>query len=942
MKSDYRQTLNLPQTKFPMKASLVKKEPEMLKFWEENRIYEALREKMAGSPKYILHDGPPYANGDIHIGTTLNKILKDIIVKFKSLSGYDSPYLPGWDCHGLPIEHEVMKQIKDSNPDKLRTREECRAYAQKFIGIQREQFQRLGVFGQWSRPYLTMAPAYEAKIVTVFGKLVEKGLIYRAFKPVHWCTHCQTALAEAEVEYANHKSLSIYVKFSLSRGKLFSSFPTSILIWTTTAWTLPANLAVAVHPEYEYAVVEISSRGSKEALIIVADMAEEVMKKVDITDYRVAKTIPGKELAGLKYFHPLKKKECPIILGKEVVKDEGTGCVHTAPGHGEADYELGLKYNLDIFAPVDENGVFTEDAGEFAGKEIFAGSPLIVDKLLENGSLLHSDSLAHSYPHCWRCRKPVIFRATEQWFISMDNGDLRKFALKEIENVAWIPGWGRVRIGNMIATRPDWCISRQRVWGVPLPVFYCRKCRKALLDAEIINSIAALFEREGSDSWFRMKEKDILPTGTSCLGCGGEELEKEMDILDVWFESGVSHQAVIKVEESLSYPADLYLEGSDQHRGWFQSSLLTAVGIGSAAPYRAVLTHGFLVDGKGKKMSKSLGNLISATDAVEKFGADVIRLWAASEDYRGDIAFSEEILLTVRQAYRRIRNSCRYILGNIYDFDPAKDKVATNDLFEIDRWVLSQLANLVKKARESYESFRFHRIYHDLHNFCSVTLGSFYFDVVRDRLYILPSSSVERRSAQTVLYEILLAMVKIMAPVLSFTAEEVWQCLPVCHVNNGTGRREEEKSVFLSSFPALDEDASNDVLEERWSRLIKIREEGYRVLERCRQDGMIGSFLESNVTIFSSGELTLFLREYESELATIFIVSGVTLVDITGEEMPGEATPAVEVKEMGIKVSRAKGRKCARCWVYSETVEEGKNSLCERCTKIIRSNGVME
>lgn len=931
MKSDYRQTLNLPRTKFPMKASLVGKEPEMLKFWEENRIYEALRKKMAGSPKCILHDGPPYANGDIHIGTTLNKILKDIIIKFKSLSGYDSPYLPGWDCHGLPIEHEVMKQIKDSNPDKLRIRKECRAYAQKFIGIQREQFQRLGIFGKWDRPYLTMAPAYEAKVVATFGRLVEKGLIYRAFKPVHWCIRCQTALAEAEVEYANYRSLSIYVKFSLSDSPLLSSLPTSILIWTTTAWTLPANLAVAVHPEYEYAVVEVSSNGKKEALIMVADMVDEVMKRVGVTNYRVVKITSGKELTELKYSHPLRKKECPIILGKEVVKDEGTGCVHIAPGHGEADYELGLKHNLDIFAPVDSNGVFTKDAGEFAGKKIFADSGLIIDKLHCNDSLLHSGFLTHSYPHCWRCREPVIFRATEQWFISMDNNNLRELALKEIEGVTWIPEWGRVRIGNMIATRPDWCISRQRVWGVPIPVFYCRKCRKALLNVRTINSIAALFEREGSDSWFRMKEKDILPPGTSCPACGGKEFEKETDILDVWFESGVSHQAVIKEEEILSYPADLYLEGSDQHRGWFQSSLLTAVGIGEGAPYHAVLTHGFVVDGKGKKMSKSIGNLTPATDAVEKFGADVIRLWVASEDYRGDIAFSEEILSRMQEAYRRIRNSCRYILGNIYDFDPAKDKVAANDLLEIDRWVLSQLANLLKKAKTAYDSFRFHRIYHDLHNFCSVTLGSFYFDVVRDRLYILPPSSTERRSAQTVLHEILLAMVKIMAPILSFTAEEVWQHL-----------RGEEKSIFLTSWPEFDEDRISDVLDKKWSKLIKIREEVYRVLERRRRDGMIGSFLESNVTIFSSGRLASFLMEYESELATIFIVSGVTLIDITGEEMPCEVTVAANIKEMGIKASRAKGRKCARCWAYSETVEESKDHLatiCERCVKIIYANG---
>ncbi len=934
---DYRKTLNLPQTKFPMRADLVKREPEILKFWEENRIYEALRKKLKGKPKYILHDGPPYANGNVHIGTALNKILKDIIVKYKSMQGYDSPYLPGWDCHGLPIEHQVMKSLREgkrNNLTKHEIRKECRRFAEKFVGIQKEQFKRLGVLGDWNNPYLTMHPGYEAKIIEVFGELVGKGFIYRALKPVHWCIHCQTALAEAEVEYGDHESPSIYIKFSLtpkSAGRAYNLYTgldlppdvrISILIWTTTPWTLPANMATALHPDYQYALVKIKG---DEMLIIVRDLVDTVMEKVGITEYEIVATAVGSKLEGIKYLHPLSKDECPVILGETVVKDEGTGCVHTAPGHGEADYELGLKHRLPIFAPVDEEGRFNSEVSGFAGMNVFEANKPITERLKEDGSLLYQEALIHSYPHCWRCKRPVIFRATDQWFISVDRNGLRQRSLKEIEKVNWIPGWGQVRIRNMVEERPDWCISRQRVWGVPIPIFYCLGCGRELFSEKAIKAVASLFSKEGSDSWFLKDE--ILPQDISCQGCGQKKFRKETDILDVWFESGVSHRAVLKDNENLSYPADLYLEGSDQHRGWFQTSLLTAVGVESQAPYKTVLTHGFMVDGEGKKMSKSLGNLISSEEAVQKYGADVIRLWVSSEDYRNDIAFSSEILTRMMEAYRRIRNSCRFILGNIYDFEPDKDRVDYEQLPEIDRWALSRLAGLVGKASRAYDGFEFHRLYHDLHNFCAVDLSSFYFDVLKDRLYTFAASSPERRSAQTVLHEILLTLTKLMAPLLSFTAENVWQHLP----------GKEEESVHLASWPRLDESYLNEKLEERWARLLRVREEVYRILEKARREKMIGNFLEAKVALYStSSNLTSFLKEYESELTTVFIVSRVELTEV--KTLPEDVSSGEEIKELGIRAERARGRKCERCWIWSETVGERKEhpTICQRCLKVIQ------
>ncbi|MBU1487411.1 isoleucine--tRNA ligase, partial [bacterium] len=749
---DYSKTLNLPKTEFPMRANLSKREPAFLEFWQEIGLYDLLRQKGAGKQKYILHDGPPYANGHIHMGHALNKVLKDIIVKFKNMTGFDAPYVPGWACHGLSIEHKVAKTLKPGE-SKIRVREMCHSYALSFVDIQRDEFKRLGVFGDWENPYLTLLPSYCASILEAFGELVRAGYVYKGRKPVHWCASCKTALAEAEVEYLEKSSPSIYVKFPLKKAAFEFPAHTSVLIWTTTPWTLPANVAIALGGDHDYALV----KAGEEVLIMAKRLIPVVMKEAGILDYELLGEIRGKELEGGLCENPLMGRESRLILGDYVTLDQGTGCVHTAPGHGLEDYEAGLRYGLPILNPVDDNGRFTDEAGEFAGENVFAANKLINERLKEKGFLLYRDELTHSYPHCWRCKKPVLFRATSQWFISMDKNSLRQRSLEAAENVRWIPSWGENRFYGMLKDRPDWCISRQRAWGVPIPAFYCLGCGQSLLDVEVIKETANIVRKEGMDIWFK-KEPDYFLKGVACPKCGGKEFRREEDILDVWFDSGSSHLAVLKQRDDLSWPADLYLEGSDQHRGWFQSSLLVSMGATQAPPYKGVLTHGFMVDAEGKAMSKSMGNTIAPEQIIKKFGADILRLWVISEDYRADIKLSDEILTRMADSYRKMRNTFRFLLGNLYDFDPEKDSLACDSLRPIDKYLLSRLQALVSDVRKAYTDFEFHRIYHLLNNFCVATLSSFYLDVAKDVLYTFKPDSKERRAIQTVMHKALLTL----------------------------------------------------------------------------------------------------------------------------------------------------------------------------------------
>ena len=916
---DYRPTLNLPKTDFPMKANLSKREPEILKMWETNEIYGKLVHGAKERKKYILHDGPPYANGNIHIGTALNKILKDIIVKSKFMAGFNSHYVPGWDCHGLPVEHEVEKSLgkKKMELSTVEIRKRCRAYADKFVKIQREEFKRLGVFGQWDQPYLTMNFEYQATIVREFGKFLLNGSVYKGKKPVHWCPTCKTALAEAEVKYEDHRSPSIYVKFRMISGIPGlggSGKPLFILIWTTTPWTIPANLAIALHPDFTYVAVDVGN----EIYLLAKALLETVMEKFGIRHYQVVQTFAGSQLEGLKAKHPLYERESIIILAPYVTLDVGTGCVHTAPGHGQEDYESGVQYGLEIYSPVDDDGRFTQEVPYFAGQFVFDANTAVSQKLAEAGALLKEEMMVHSYPHCWRTNDPIIFRATEQWFISMEKGGLRKNALRAINEVTWIPPWGRDRIYGMIENRPDWCVSRQRAWGIPITVFYCASCKEMLFTQETIEHVAALFEKRGADVWFEEEPHFLLPSGTLCPKCGGNEFTKETDILDVWFDSGVSWAAVLENREDLQFPASLYLEGSDQHRGWFHSSLLTSVGTRGYAPYGAVLTHGFVVDGGGKKMSKSAGNVIAPEEVIQKLGADVLRLWVSAEDYKDDIKISDEILKRLADAYFRIRNTYRFLLGNLYDFDPSKDKVSDSELYEIDRWALHRLQKLITRVKEAYERFEFHVVYHSVQNFCAVEMSSTYFDILKDRLYTFASRSRGRRSAQTALYEILKALVGLMAPILSFTSEEVWQYLP--------GREGMPESVHLTLFPEVKEEYVDEALNERWERIWEIRALVNRGLEVARKEKKVGLSLDAQVHLHLPEKDYALLRSYEQDLKSIFIVSSVTLHR--------------EEKGMRVEVFRADGEKCERCWNYDLSV--GKNpdhpSACSRCVEALKES----
>jgi len=925
---NYKDTLNLPKTDFPMKADLPRREPEMLNLWKEKEIYTHIREKFKGRPKYILHDGPPYANGDIHIGHALNKTLKDIIVKYKTMRGFDAPYVPGWDCHGLPVEHQLFKELKISKGQigQLEFRKKAADYALKYVEIQKEQFKRLGIFGDWENPYLTLQPEYVAGIIRSFAKLVEGGYVYKGVKPVNWCLRCETALAEAEVEYADHSSPSVYVKFRIKDPK-FKDDKHFLIIWTTTPWTLVANVAVAVHPEMSY----ISIKVGEETFFVAQDLLNRVLERLSIhdpKDYKKISTLKGKDLEGLCYVHPFLDRGGKVVLADYVSNEEGTGCVHTAPGHGMEDYMTGQRYGLPTIMPVNEKGLFDSTAGEFSGMHVFKANVAIRERLEKDGNLLSYGNIMHSYPHCWRCKEPVIFRATVQWFINVDHKDLRKKTLEAVKGVKWIPSAGEKRISAMVETRPDWCLSRQRYWGVAIPAFYCEGCKKLILDAGIINRVAGLMEKEGSNVWFSRAAEELLPPGFTCPDCGKDKFRKEEDILDVWFDSGVSHQSVVRARPALQFPADLYLEGSDQHRGWFQSSILTSMPIENCPPFNGVLTHGFVVDGEGRKMSKSLGNVVSPQEVIKTHGADVLRLWVASCDYYEDIRISKEILDRTSEAYRKIRNTARFILGNLYDFDPKKDRAVNEDLLEFDKWAVSKAYSLLDEIAGYYDGFEFHKVFRALYNFCTVELSSFYLDVSKDRLYTYPPSSKERRSCQTAIYDILTALVKALAPMAPFTAEEIWSKL----------RPEEpEVSVHASLWPELRQGCPDKDLEGKWAKIIGLRPDIMKAIEEKRSKDLLGDSMEASVTLYiKDAKKYDFLKASAGELAGVFLVSDFRLEEI--KEYPVPAEELLEVEGLGIHVKKASGGKCQRCWSYSSNVGEDAQyaDLCRRCAAVLK------
>ncbi|MDO8720710.1 MAG: isoleucine--tRNA ligase [Syntrophales bacterium] len=920
---DYKETLNLPKTDFPMKANLTRKEPELLEKWERMGLYNKIREAARGRETYILHDGPPYANGSIHLGTALNKILKDMVIKSKNMSGFDSVYVPGWDCHGLPIEHQVDKELGDRRHELSQTekRRSCRLYAEKYVGIQKEQFKRLGVFGEWDNPYLTMNYGYEATTVAELGKLYLNGSVYKGKKPVYWCASCKTALAEAEVEYADHETPSIYVKFPVL-SDISAVVPSlrgeraSLVIWTTTPWTLPANLAIALHKDFIYSVLKVKD----EVLILAKEMQEICLSSFGYADFSVLGETTGAALEGIKCRHPWIERESIVILAPFVTLEAGTGCVHIAPGHGQEDYEIGMKYGLDNYAPVNDDGKFTEDVEDFAGQFVFDANENINRKLKSIGALLALKKITHSYPHCWRCKNPIIFRSTEQYFISMEKNDLRKRSLEAIDRVKWLPSWGHDRIYGMVENRPDWCISRQRLWGVPIAMFFCDSCHGAVMTEEILNHVVGLFEQYGADVWFEREPRDLMPAGTVCPHCNGSSFSKETNILDVWFDSGVSHAAVLERRPHLTSPADLYLEGSDQHRGWFHSSLLESMGTRGKAPYKSVLTHGFVVDGEGKKMSKSVGNVIDSHEIIENYGAEILRLWVASEDYTEDIRISEEILKRLVEAYRRIRNTCRFILGNLYDFDAATDMVSYEDMEEIDRFALHRLEEIVRRVKDAYERFQFHTVYYTLYNFCTVDLSALYLDVLKDRLYTSKATSRKRRSAQSAMYLLLHSMTRLLAPILSFTAEEVWGAMPYY-----AGK---ESSVHLTQFP--DPAPGDHELAERWKTMLNIKAEISRAIEMARQNKVIGHPLDASVDISPPENLRSLLEDYREEMRMLLIVSQVNIV---GDGAIAEPYDSSEIAGLKVGVKKASGQKCGRCWIYRDSLGSDPlhPAVCERC-----------
>lgn len=920
---DWSKTLNLPRTDFPMRANLPVREPEILRFWEEIGLYRLVQQKTAGRPKFILHDGPPYANGHIHLGHALNKILKDIIVKYRSMTGYDAPFIPGWDTHGLPIEQQAIKTlgINRHAVSPLEFRRYCKEYALKFVAIQREEFKRLGVRADWDNPYLTLLPEYEARQIEVFGQMAKKGYIYKGLKPVFWCASCETALAEAEVEYAEVESPSIYVGFKVANGKGLLPPDTVVVIWTTTPWTLPANVAVCLHPEYFYAVVRVDGARYLVARELLANFLSVLGGKAGVVEAEYK----GRALEGVVLRHPFFERGSLVVIDDWVTLDQGTGCVHSAPGHGEEDFATGKRYGLPVISPIDERGYFTAEGGPFAGVFYRDANQLVIEKLREQGALLSSGKVRHQYPHCWRCKQPVFYRATEQWFASIDG--FREAALKAIREVKWIPAWGEERIYGMVAARGDWCISRQRLWGVPLPIFYCEGCGQPIINDQTIEHLKALFREHGSDIWYSAPLGVLVPPELTCPKCGGTTFKKETDTMDVWFDSGSSHWAVLRQPSpwpDQDWPADLYLEGSDQHRGWFNSSLSTAVAVTGKPPYRAVLTHGFVVDEQGRKMSKSLGNVVDPLKVIDQLGADILRLWVCSADYRGDLAASDNILKQIAEAYRKIRNTFRFLLGNLYDFDPAKP-VPYSELPEIDRYILHRLEQLKRRVLAAYEDYEFHVVHHAIHSFCVLDLSAFYLNVLKDRLYCEHPDAPARRATQTALYEILHTLLRLLTPVLAFTTEEIWRYVPVVG--------EKPPSVQLLDFPELRDDYLDPALESRWERLLAVREVVLEALERARKDKLIGDSLEARVELYAKGETKDFLVATADELRMACIVSDLAVV---------EAAPAPEEAlvrgDFAVRVVRAPGAKCARCWMYSETVGQSTEypDICDRCVRVVR------
>ncbi|MBS3965089.1 MAG: isoleucine--tRNA ligase [Methylomonas sp.] len=937
MTTDYKHTLNLPRTDFAMKANLAQREPEMLQKWTENRLYQSIREVCSGRPKFVLHDGPPYANGAIHIGHAVNKVLKDIIVKSKTLAGFDAPYVPGWDCHGLPIELQVEKTVGKAGVklSAAEFRKHCRAYAAKQVGIQKDEFIRLGVLGDWDNPYLTMDFAFEADSVRALGRIAAKGHLSQGFKPVHWCTDCGSALAEAEVEYEDKHSPAIDVRFTVVDERAFMACchhageregqgPLSVVIWTTTPWTLPANQAVALNPELEYAVVQCEIDGQTERLVLAEALLKDAVLRYGIGEHHIVGYCKGSALEGQALQHPFYDRQVPVVLGEHVTTDAGTGAVHTAPGHGQDDYVVGMKYGLPVDNPVGSNGVFLPGTELFAGLHVFTANDKVLDVLRERGKLLHQHALLHSYPHCWRHKTPIIFRATPQWFIAMDKQGLRDTAMLEVQRVAWVPDWGQGRIEAMIGGRPDWCISRQRTWGVPI-AFFVHKDTGELhpRSAELIEQVAQRIERQGIDAWFDLDSKELL-------GDEAAEYQKMTDTLDVWFDSGVTHAAVLDRREQLHFPADLYLEGSDQHRGWFQSSLLASVAINGVAPYKAVLTHGFTVDAEGKKMSKSKGNVVLPQTVMKSLGADVLRLWVASTDYRYEMSVSDEILKRTADAYRRLRNTARFLLANLDGFDPARHSVGKDDLLALDRWVIDKAWQLQAEIKTAYDTYQFQVIYQKVLNFCSIDLGGFYLDIVKDRQYTAKADSLARRSAQTAMYHVIEALVRWLAPIISYTADEIWPFIP--------GKRAE--SVFLETwygglFP-IDSDAEID--RDTWDSVMAVRAAVSKELERLRKDGEIGASLNAEVELYCDAAYASELNKLGNELHFVFITSNAGVADM--QFCPDDAV-ATELDGVKLRVSVSEHEKCVRCWHQRYDIGEHADhpELCGRCVENVVGSG---